>query len=83
MSLKYSSTTADYLIWSDVMNLIRKLAKDENYKISLLIALGCFTELRISDILALRWKQIIGTDEFTIIEIKTEKQRIIRLNPQL
>ena len=27
MSLKYSSTTADYLIWSDAMNLIRKLAK--------------------------------------------------------
>ena len=34
MSLKYSSTTADYLIWSDAMNLIRKLAKDDNYKIS-------------------------------------------------
>ena len=52
MSLKYSSTTADYLIWSDAMNLIRKLAKDENYKISLLISLGCFTGLRISDILS-------------------------------
>ena len=48
MSLKYSSTTADYLVWSDAMNLIRKLAKDGNYKISLLIALGCFTGLRIS-----------------------------------
>ena len=46
MSLKYSSTTADYLVWSDAMNLIRKLAKDGNYKISLLIALGCFTGLR-------------------------------------
>ena len=59
MSLKYSSTTADYLVWSDAMNLIRKLAKDGNYKISLLIALGCFTGLRISDILALRWKQYL------------------------
>ena len=83
MSLKYSSTTADYLVWSDAMNLIRKLAKDENYKISLLMALGCFTGLRISDILSLRWKQILGTDEFTIIEIKTGKQRTIRLNSQL
>ena len=83
MSLKYSSTTADYLIWSDAMNLIRKLTKDENYKISLLIALGCFTGLRISDILSLKWKQILGTDEFTIIEIKTGKQRTIRLNSQL
>ena len=83
MSLKYSSTTADYLIWSDAMNLIRKLAKDENYKISLLISLGCFTGLRISDILSLRWKQILGTDEFTVIEKKTGKVRTIRLNPQL
>ena len=83
MSLKYSNTTADYLVWSDAMNLIRKLAKDENYKMSLLIALGCFTGLRISDILALRWNQILGVDEFTIIEKKTGKQRTLRLNTQL
>ena len=83
MSLKYSTTTADYLVWSDAMNLIRKLAKDGNYKMSLLIALGCFTGLRISDILALRWNQILYTEEFTIIEKKTGKQRTLRLNPQL
>lgn len=83
MSLKYSSTTADYLVWSDAMNLIRKLAKDGNYKISLLISLGCFTGLRISDILALRWKQILNTSEFTVIEKKTNKVRTIRINTQL
>ena len=83
MSLKYSTTTADYLVWSDAMNLIRKLAKDGNYKMSLLIALGCFTGLRISDILALRWEQILSTEEFTIIEKKTSKKRVLRLNSQL
>ena len=83
MSLKYSTTTADYLVWSDAMNLIRKLAKDENYKMSLLIALGCFTGLRISDILALRWEQILSTEEFTIIDKKTGKKRVLRLNSQL
>ena len=83
MSLKYSNTTADYLIWSDAMNLIRKLAKDENYKMSLFIALGCFTGLRVSDILALRFSQILGVSEFTIIEKKTGKKRTIRLNPKL
>ena len=83
MSLKYSNTTADYLVWSDAMNLIRKLAKDDNYKMSLLVALGCFTGLRISDILALRWNQILGVDEFAIIEKKTGKKRTLRLNPQL
>ena len=83
MSLKYTKTTADYLQWDEAMNLIRKLAKDGNYKMSLLIALGCFTGLRISDILALRWKQILHVSEFTIIEKKTGKQRTLRLNPQL
>ena len=83
MSLKYSNTTADYLVWSDAMNLIRKLANDNNYKMSLFIALGCFTGLRVSDILNLRWWQILGVDEFTIIEKKTGKQRTLRLNTQL
>ena len=83
MGLKYSNTTADYLIWSDAMNLIRKLAKDGNYKMSLLVAIACFTGLRISDILSLRWWQILGVEEFTIIEKKTGKQRTLRLNPQL
>lgn len=83
MSQKYSTTTADYLVWSDAMNLIRKLVKDGNYKISLLIAIGCFTGLRISDILSLRWKQILGVSEFTITEKKTGKRRTIRLNPEL
>ena len=83
MSLKYSNTTADFLQWDEAMNLIRKLAKDGNYKMSLLVALGCFTGLRISDILALRWKQILHVSEFTITEKKTGKQRTLRLNPQL
>jgi len=65
------------------MNLIRKLARDGNYKMSLLIAIGCFTGLRISDILALRWRQILHTSEFTVIEKKTGKRRTLRLNPEL
>lgn len=65
------------------LNLIRRLTKDKNYKISLLIAIGCFTGLRISDILTLRWKQILGVSEFTITERKTAKQRTIRLNKEL
>ena len=83
MSLKYSNTTADYLEWSEAMNLIRRLTRDKNYKISLLIAIGCFTGLRISDILTLRWKQILGVSEFTITERKTGQQRTIRLNKEL
>ena len=80
MIFKYINTTADYLQWSEAMNLIRKLAKDGNYKISLLIAIGCFTGLRISDILALRWKQILDVTEFTITErqVSSEPYDLIR-----
>ncbi|MCD7933585.1 MAG: tyrosine-type recombinase/integrase [Tannerellaceae bacterium] len=83
MSLKYSQTTADYLEWSEAMNLIRCLSKDGNYKMSLLIAIGCFWGLRISDILSLRWNQILNVSEFTIEEKKTGKRRTIRINKQL
>lgn len=83
MSLKYTTTTADYLEWNKAMNLIRSLEKDGNYKMSLLIAIGCFWGLRISDILALRWNQILDVDEFTIQEKKTGKNRTIRINSQL
>ena len=83
MGLKYSNTTADFLQWDEAMNLIRKLFKDGNYNMSLLIALGCFFGLRISDILSLRWNQILNVSEFTIIERKTKKKRTIRINPQL
>ncbi|MFK2747906.1 site-specific integrase [Bacteroides fragilis] len=83
MSLKYSQTTSDYLQWDEAMKLIRLLHKDANYKMSLLISVGCFWGLRISDILSLRWKDILNVDEFTIIEHKTGKQRTIRINSQL
>lgn len=83
MSLKYSNTTADYLNWNEAMNLIRTLFKDGDYKMSLLIAIGCFWGIRISDILSLRWNQILNVNEFTIIEKKTGKNRTIRINSQL
>lgn len=83
MSAKFSTTTADYLQWDVAMNLIRNLYKDENYKISLLIAMGSFWGLRISDILSLKWEQVINLDEFEIIEKKTQKKREIKINGQL
>lgn len=83
MSLKYSNTTADYVQWDEMTNLVRKLTKNNEYRMSLLITIGCFWGLRISDILALRWHQIVDVDEFTIQEKKTGKSRTIRINAQL
>jgi len=83
MSTKFSNTTADYLDWNQAMNLVRKLYDDKNYRMSLLISFGAFWGLRISDILSLRWNDIYNKDEFQIIEKKTQKNREIKINPQL
>ena len=83
MSLKYSNTTADRLDWEDMLNLVRKLMQDENYKIALFITLGSFWGLRVYDMKQLTWLSILDKDEITIIEHKTEKKRVIPIAPQL
>lgn len=80
MSQKHSYTTAEYLNWDIAMNLVRRLFKDGDYRMSLLVGCGCFFGLRISDLLALRWNQILGMDKFSIIEKKTGKRREISIN---
>lgn len=80
MSLKHSHTTADYLNWDVAMNLIRKLFKDGDYRMSLLVGCGSFFGLRISDLLTLRWKMITGVDSFVVTEKKTGKRREIKIN---
>jgi integrase len=83
MSAKFSKTTADYLEWSQAMNLVRNLYNDGNYRISLLISFGAFWGLRISDILSLKWEQVLDLDEFELVEQKTKKNREIKINQQL
>ena len=83
MSAKFSTTTADSLEWNQAMNLIRNLYNDENYRMSLLIAMGSFWGLRISDILALTWEQVYDLDTFELVEKKTKKNREIKINGQL
>ncbi len=71
------------LEWNQSMNLIRNLFNDKNYKMSLLISMGAFWGLRISDILSLKWNQVFDLDEFELIEMKTQKKREIKINSQL
>jgi len=83
MSLKFQNTTADYLEWDSNILLISKLFQDQNYKFSLLIALGSFFGVRISDLLNLKFCDILNSDTLIIIEKKTKKQRTIKINDQL
>lgn len=83
MSVRYSITTADYLEWSEMTTLVRALYRDENYTMSLLIAVGSFWGLRISDLRNLTWDDIMNKETLIIIEQKTDKRRTIAINLQL
>lgn len=83
MSLKHQRTTAGALDWEQFRSMISKLERDGEYKFCLLVTVGVFTGLRISDILLFKFKQFDDTDTLTIQEKKTRKTRLIRINPDL
>ena len=83
MSVKNSHTTADYIPWDNATNVVRRLYKDGDYRMSLFIACGIMTGLRVTDLRALRWNDLMGDDTITIIEHKTQKRRNIKLNHEL
>ena len=83
MSLQGQRTTTGAIEWDDFKSLIAKLERDENYKYCLLIAIGVFTGLRISDLLGLRYCDFVEKQILTITEKKTNKVRRIKLNEDL
>jgi integrase len=83
MSLQGQKTTTSAMDWDDFKSLIHRLERDKNYKYCLLISIGVFTGLRISDILQLRWGQFDGAEYLIVVEKKTKKTRKIKLNPDL
>ena len=42
MSAKNSNTTSDYIEWDSAINLIHKLYRDGDYRMSLLVGCGVF-----------------------------------------
>jgi len=69
--------------WNDFISIITRLEKDENYKFCLLISIGVFTGLRISDLLTLTYSDLLNNETFTLREMKTKKQRSIKVNKDL
>lgn len=83
MSLQNQKTTTGAMNWDDFKSLIAKMERDEEYKYCLLITVGVFTGLRISDLLRIRFSQILENDVMTITEQKTKKVRKIKINEDL
>ncbi len=79
MSVKNTTTTADYMEWNSMLNLVHRLYRDKDYTMSLLIGCGAFFGLRISDLLGLKWEMVLS-DTFTLTERKTKKKRTIKVN---
>lgn len=83
MALKGQKTTSDFLEWEKMQSLVLKLERDNELKFALLISTGSYIGLRISDLLQLRWNQLLNQESFTIIEKKTKKIRRITINQEL
>lgn len=83
MSLPGQRTTTTSMDWDDFKSLIGKLERDKEYKFCLLISIGVFTGLRISDLLQLRFCQFENAEILAIQEKKTKKTRRIKVNPDL
>lgn len=83
MSLQGSITTADYLPWNTMQVLIQKLFKSGEHKFALMLAIGSYTGLRISDILNLVWVDLLDSDSLHIQEKKTKKNRTIHIHEEL
>ena len=83
MSKKGQITTTTYMDWNDFISVITRLEKDEDYKFCLLIAIGVFTGLRISDLLTLKYSDLLSGETFIINEQKTKKTRSIKINKDL
>ncbi len=73
-------TTADYLPIEDFNRLVDGLHADKKYIWELYGRLSFCMALRGSDVLSLKWSDILGKDEFTKIEQKTKKSRKIKFH---
>lgn len=72
--------TSNALDWDTMLSVVRKLYRDGDYRLSLLIGCGAFFGLRISDTLSLTWSMLLNDDKFVLYEKKTNKRRVVKIN---
>jgi integrase len=83
MALKNQITKSEHLEWERFQLLLHQLERDEEITFLMLFAFGTYTGLRISDVLARKWIEVLNQERISVIEKKTKKQRNIDLNPVL
>lgn len=80
MGVRHQYRTSDFMEWDVMLSLIRKLFRDGNYRMSLLIGCGSFFGLRISDLRTLTWAMLLNDETFSLNEMKTGKRRVVKIN---
>lgn len=77
--VNYVEPIRDYNKLQDILEYL----KHENKRNYIMFMIGCYTALRISDILMLKVKDVKNKKNITIREKKTGKQKIIPINNKL
>jgi site-specific recombinase XerD len=83
MSQKRSTTTCSGIEWNTLLGLLVQLKRAKRNKEFLLIGMGSYLGLRASDLLNLRWSDVLNKQQFTLAESKTGKIRHLSINSSL
>jgi len=76
-------TTTSGMDWNSMIGLTDRLKRDGYHRDYLLITMGSYFGLRISDLLSIKWKDVFEKDELIIVESKTRKSRKITINDKV
>lgn len=68
---------------TDQVTLMMKYLRERSERDALMFAMGVYAGLRISDILALRVRDVQGKSDLVIRELKTRKSKLMPINPKL
>ena len=80
MSVKGTITTADYLDFGEFKRLVTCLESDEKYRDALYCILSFCLGLRISDVLKLKWEDVLRKKKALVTEKKTKKTKTIPIS---
>jgi integrase len=76
-------TTTSGMEWNTMVGLTDRLKRDGHLRDYLLITMGSYFGIRISDLLSIKWEDVMHKEELVITESKTKKERVITINPKV
>lgn len=68
MTRQGNISKAEHIEWKYIPYVIQKLELDKKYKISLIVAFGCFFGIRLKYILQIKWADVLNKESFEIDE---------------